>query len=251
MKTLIGKLVLSFGCKVAGVKAYIEDDLFTTHAHDFVHEPAFVKAYARGAKAAGPSYHFRWRVYMALWAARVASRLPGDFVECGTNKGFIASAVMEDLNWNTCGKKIYLLDTWQGLDASALSEEEKKAGFAEHSQKWIKEGVYETDFEAVKRNFSEWRNVSLVKGTIPATLAQVESNQIAFLHLDLNCSPPEVAALEHFWPKLVPGALVLHDDYGGFELSKRGMDQLAERFGVKFATLPTGQGLLIKPPDNH
>jgi macrocin-O-methyltransferase TylF-like protien len=251
MKTFIGKLALSFGCKVAGVKAYIEDDLFTTHTHDFAHESKFQKAYARGIKAAGPSYHFRWRVHIALWAAGVASRLPGDFVECGTNKGFIASAIMEDLDWNTCDKQFYLLDTWQGLDASMLSDEEKKAGFAEHSQKWVKEGVYETDFEAVKRNFSEWGKVSLIKGTIPATLPQITSNQIAFLHLDLNCSPPEVAALEYLWPKLVPGALVLHDDYGGFELSKRGMDQTAGRFGVKFATLPTGQGLLIKPPDRR
>lgn len=249
MKRFICKSALTLGCKVAGVKAYIEDDIFTTHAHDFVEEPKFLDAYARGIKAAGPHYYFRWRVHVALWAAGVARRLPGDFVECGTNKGFVASAIMHTLDWNSCGKRFFLLDTWQGLDVATLSDEEKKAGFVENSQKWIKEGIYETDFEAVTKNFSEWKNVSLIKGTIPATLPQITSDQIAFLHLDLNCSPPEIAALEYLWPKLVPGAMVLHDDYGGFPLSKRGMDEIAGRLGVQFVTLPTGQGLMIKPPE--
>lgn len=65
----------------------------------------------------------------------------------------------------------------------------------------------------------------------------------------MNCAPPEVAALRFFWPRLTPGAFVLLDDYAnrGRDEQRRAMDEVAAEFGVKICTLPTGQGLLIKP----
>ena len=67
---------------------------------------------------------------------------------------------------------------------------------------------------------------------------------------DMNCAPPEVAALEHFWPRLVSGAVVLLDDYAylGFESQKRAMDEFAGYHGIAICSLPTGQGLLLRPP---
>jgi hypothetical protein len=38
-----------------------------------------------------------WRVHVALWVARAASRVSGDFVECGVNAGFTSSAILESL----------------------------------------------------------------------------------------------------------------------------------------------------------
>jgi hypothetical protein len=66
----------------------------------------------------------------------------------------------------------------------------------------------------------------------------------------MNCSPPEVAAIRHLWDRLTPGAPVLLDDYAGFgyEWQKIGMDVFASERGLSILSLPTGQGLLIKPP---
>jgi hypothetical protein len=46
----------------------------------------------------------------------------------------------------------------------------------------------------------------------------------------------------------VPGALVLLDDYAyaGFEPQKLAMDSAAAGKGVRVASLPTGQGLVLK-----
>lgn len=84
---------------------------------------------------------------------------------------------------------------------------------------------------------------------IPETLAVVETEEVAFLHLDLNCAPPEIAAIEHFWPLLVSGAVVLLDDYAylGYETQKAAMDRFATGVGVEVLSLPTGQGLILKP----
>ena len=82
------------------------DGLQTIHCHDFVDDAAFVLAYQRGVKAIGgvDEYHWFWRVHIGLWAASGASKLDGDFVECGVNKGFLSSAIMEYLNWDSIGK---------------------------------------------------------------------------------------------------------------------------------------------------
>ena len=78
----------------------------------------------------------------------------------------------------------------------------------------------------------------------------VKTEKVAYLHLDMNCAPPEVAALEYFWQYLVPGAFVLLDDYAyrGFECQKAAMDKVAAEKNSKIVSLPTGQGLLIKGP---
>ena len=88
-----------------------------------------------------------------------------------------------------------------------------------------------------------------MKGSIPETLPMVDAERIAFLHIDLNCAPPEVAALEHFWDRLERGAPVLLDDYAywGYRQQKVAMDALAARLGVAIMSLPSGQGLIVRP----
>jgi hypothetical protein len=229
--------------------AYVQDGLISIHNHEFMDDPAFAKAYLRGVKAAGTDYRWHWRVHVGLWAASVAKVLPGDFVECGVNAGFMSSSIMEHLAWNSLDKTFYLLDTFAGLDPRYVSEAERAEGIMEHNAKLLESRFYVIDPEAVARNFSEWPSARIVKGSIPETLGQVAAERVAFLHIDLNCAPPEVAALEHFWDRLVPGAPVLLDDYAywGYRQQKLAMDALAARLGVSIASLPTGQGLLLRP----
>jgi hypothetical protein len=103
----------------------------------------------------------------------------------------------------------------------------------------------------VKVNFSQWKNIQIIEGSIPETLDQVETQNVAYLHLDMNCSPPEIAAINFFWDRLVPGSVVLLDDYAyrGYESQKHAMDAFGKEKQVMIASLPTGQGLLMKPPE--
>jgi hypothetical protein len=176
------------------------------------------------------------------------TRLPGDFVECGVNRGFMSSSIMAALDWDRLGKTFYLLDTFAGVDQRYVSPEEALDGAAAKNAAHLESGFYVTGSASVRANFSEWRHVEIVEGSIPDTLSRVGAREIAFLHLDLNCSPPEVAALEYFWDRMVPGAPVLLDDYAyyGFRHQKLAMDALASRLGARIASLPTGQGLIIK-----
>jgi hypothetical protein len=86
---------------------------------------------------------------------------------------------------------------------------------------------------------------------VPATLDLAPVERVCYLSLDMNISYPERAAIEYFWPKMTPGAPIILDDYAwqGYEEQKASMDAFAASVNVGILTLPTGQGLILKPPD--
>lgn len=232
--------------------SYAQDGLITIHNSDFRRDPDFQRAYARGLVASdGMEYNWHWRVHVGLWAARMAAHLPGDFIECGVNKGFLSSAIMEDLDWNARDKVFWLLDTFAGIDTSGISSEDTDPGAEDRNAEHFKSGLYTDNVEAVRRNFSQWRNVEIIEGSVPATLSRVASDRIAFASIDMNSAPPEVAAMEWVWPRLVPGALVVFDDYAyyGCPTQYAALKDFARRCGTPILSLPTGQGLMIRPPD--
>jgi hypothetical protein len=222
--------------------AYHQDGLISIHNHDFMKDSSFCKAYERGCRAAAVfDLKWHWRVHVGLWAGFTASKLAGDFVECGVAYGFLSSAIMEVLDWDSLNRTFYLLDTFAGPDPRYVSQDDDLA-FT------FKLGEY---FESAKANFSQWKNIRIIRGSVPETLNQVDTQNVAYLHLDMNCTPPEIAAINFFWDRLVPGAVILLDDYAymGYESQKCAMDAFAKEKEVMIASLPTGQGLLMKPPE--
>jgi len=57
----------------------------------------------------------------AVLAADKASRLKGDFIECGVNRGGYSRAVMHFVDFPRLGKTFYLLDTFHGLEDKLIS----------------------------------------------------------------------------------------------------------------------------------
>jgi len=228
---------LAEGAATLRFRTYMEDGLITRHTADFLKDERFVSAYAVG-KATGSwkNMNPRWRVYTACWAASYAVALPGDFVECGVNRGGIALTIMEYLNFNTIEKRFFLLDTYcgfpEGLQAAAANQ-----------------GQYSECYDDVVKTFMPYRGTRIVKGVVPDTLSMIDADQLAFLSIDMNSAEPEIATVRQLWPRLVAGAVVLLDDYGGgpsYAHQKTAFDALAQELGFKILALATGQGLIIK-----
>jgi len=228
--------------KVDGPLTYNQDGLASTHNCDFIKDVHFSKAYAAG-KATGSwgNSDVHWRAHVVCWAAKKGMALDGDFVECGVNKGGLASAVLHYTELYKTSRKLYLLDTYNGLVARYLTEDEKRRDSNADG--------YEECYDAVKRTFSDFPNVIIVKGAVPETLKEVNASKIAFLSIDMNCVEPEIAAAEYFWSRLSSGAVIVLDDYGwsGHILQKEAFDRFAVERGVQVLSLPTGQGVIIKP----
>lgn len=230
---------------IVGPFRYNEDGLATKdQAADFLSETKFSNSYSVG-KATGSwirSSEIRWRVKVVLWAAEHALKLEGDFVECGVNKGGYARAIYEYTNLKVSGKKFWLLDTYNGIPAGQAKLSNVSAG--------IGMGSYQDCYEEVTQTFASFSNARIVKGMIPDTLNQVTSEKISYLSIDMNIAIPEIAAAIYFWDKLVPGGIIVLDDYNFvFHPEQRtAFDAFAQERGCSILPLPTGQGLMIKPP---
>jgi hypothetical protein len=228
---------------------YEFDGLHTVHNARFREDQRFQSAYARALQASnGVDPQIAWRIHIGLWAASVASRIPGDFVECGVNAGFLSSAILSYLDWDSLGKRFYLVDTFDGPVMRQFSDEEIAHGRLDAAQQSLSAGAYITDIERVRHNYSEWRRIEIVKGCIPEVLPAVDTNSVAFLHLDMNCAYPETAALRHFWPYVSSGGIVLFDDYAyfGCDGQARAIDKVVAALGAEVLVLPTGQGMILK-----
>lgn len=223
---------------------------------DFIQDPLFEESFFLGLgtlsilseESASQSVYHLWRVYTCCWAANHARNLPGDFVECGVNSGFLARAIINYISFETLtDKTFYLLDTFSGVPEDDFSEAERAAGVDVLARSYYSSN--DDIYHKVEASFSCFDNVILIQGKVPDTLDQVKSEQICYLSIDMNCAAPEVAAMDHLYDKITTGGMVVFDDYGfnAYFNQKIALDQFAKSRGVQILTLPTGQGLLIKP----
>jgi O-methyltransferase len=233
----------SYLSKIGGPFNY-ETDGLATHANaDFICEPRFSEAY-RLAKETNPwpNFTLQWRIHIVLYFAELAKKLEGDFVECGVNTGAYARAIIQFVNFNSLNKTFHLFDTFNGLVAELISDEEIQSGVGDYLNS------YRDTYHEVLKTFENF-NVQVIKGVVPESLLQYRgSDKICFLSLDMNCMVPEIAALNFFWDKLVIGGVIIIDDYGFPQHinQKKAYDKFAQEKGEIILCLPTAQGIIIK-----
>ncbi len=217
---------------------YEVEGLISNHICEFRHDPRFRKSFDTALKA---EQYFsppdEWKNHVACWAAEHGTRLEGDFVECGVAKGMTSRTVMEYTSFGKLNRKFYLIDTYNGLDKRYLTENDKGREF-----------FYPDMYDFVKNAFAKFPNAIIVKGAVPEVLEKVGIEKVAYIHIDMNCMIPEIAAAKFFWPKLSCGAVMLLDDYGyqGFDEQRLAFDKFAKQKNVPILSLPTGQALIIK-----
>jgi O-methyltransferase len=183
-------------------------------------------------------------VHIALWAATQAARRPGDFVECGVDTGMISLAICDWLDFNRLDKDLRLFDTFSGIPDVQMTDAERNGIGGWHNRE-----AYRECFAHTVTNFAPWPRCRLVRGMVPDTLSEFPADRrVAYLSIDMNIVLPEIAAIEFFRDRLVPGAIVLLDDYGWstHTAQKEAFNAFARAHEAMILNLPTGQGLIIR-----
>ncbi len=217
----------------------------------FLAEPRFKSAFdqVRGShqydQYNGPDT-IAWRLNTLCWAARCGLAVGGDFAECGVFKGDMAWVVLHTLGPEKV-PTYYLYDSFEGFSEkySDASDYPLNPGFLDFANKHYRvEGMY----EYVRDRFAPFANMKVIRGFLPDTLDQACPEKIGFLHVDLNSPKAEVAVLERLFERVVPGGVVVFDDYGWklFEKQKDAEDAFMRARGYEILELPTGQGLVVK-----
>lgn len=225
--------------------SYADDGLISAHVTEF---PAkFHNSYALGRSTGALDSHpgdIEFRAYVCCWAAEYASRLEGDFVECGVGKGLLSRTLIHYIDFEKSSKKLYLFDTFEGIPLDHASDSTEHRNMATLNESHFNQNY----LDAAQRTFADYDNVIVIAGRVPESL-DVGLDKLAYISIDMNNAFAESEAIRYLWDKLVPGGIIILDDYAygpEFIAQKRVMDKFAASKGFAILTLPTGQGMIVK-----
>jgi predicted O-methyltransferase YrrM len=136
-----------------------------------------------------------------LWFLREiceqTAMLAGEVAEVGVYKGGSARLIATYLPHKT----VHLFDTFEGMP----STDPKK----DCHQK----GDFTVSFDIVKNYLSDLKNVRIYKGIFPDTSEPIQDKQFALVHVDVDIYTSIKACCEFFYPRMLPGGVIVFDDY--------------------------------------
>lgn len=182
-----------------------------------------------------------WRLHVYLWCFIRGKNLGFDLIECGVYRGISSALAVRYTDFAQYRGTLYLIDTWEGIPADQLDRDTELSAWKKYKDP--------KNIEKVRERFTGFKNVQIIKGRVPEIFKEVTlPATFSFIHLDMNSSKAEIAALEFLFPRLAPGGICLLDDFGQY-LAQRQMIEESKWFGQRgyyILELPTGQGVVIK-----
>jgi hypothetical protein len=162
--------------------------------------------------------------------------VPGDILEFGVYKGtsLVRLMAFRDLLESTHSRKVVGFDAFGKFpDDLALDSDQEFVNNFEGAGGY---GVSKEHLDELLKNKNA-ENYELVEGdilkTIPEFLKSNTSLKIALLHIDVDVYEPTKAILEALWDKVVPGGILMLDDYGTVEGETQAVDEFFVEKRVK------------------
>lgn len=167
----------------------------------------------------------------------VQQRVPGDIVECGVWRGgCMMAAALTLRSLDETGRRLYLYDTFEGMPPPEARDRSHDGQQAEQqlAEATPQTGVWCYADEAdVRRNLRDTGypedNVVFVAGNVEATIPGVLPDRIALLRLDTDWYQSTCHELQHLYPQLQHGGVLIIDDYGHWEGARQAVDEYIAR----------------------
>lgn len=179
-----------------------------------------------------------------LWSmARNTCDLPGDTAECGVLDG--ASSYLICSARQGCKPFLHhAFDSFEGLSPPEPAD----LPSSPMAFRWSSGDLSVTLEEAMSK-LDRFDNIHYYKGWIPGRFEEVAQHRFSFVHIDVDLYQPTRDSIEFFYPRLVPGGILLCDDYGYHTCpgARKAFDDFAVEIPERSVIhLPTGQGFIIK-----
>lgn len=134
-------------------------------------------------------------------------------VGVGTGQGLCFFLKLQEYYQDT--RQIYAFDSFQGFPKGSKYDSQNfnlhgkpKYGFFTYT--FVKEFLLVTG-----ASNDQIDSIRFIQGYIPDSLKKFDNTPIALLNLDLDLYQPTIDSLNYFWKYVLPGGVVLLDDYDG------------------------------------
>jgi hypothetical protein len=139
----------------------------------------------------------------------------GAVVECGTWRGGMSAAMIELAGRN---RTFHFFDSFEGLPAAKPIDGEAAIRWQQDiDSDWYHDNctASESEFRStIARTGVDPSGISIHRGFFEQTIPQVGTGPIAVLRLDADWYDSTRICLDHLFPRVVSGGLVVIDDYG-------------------------------------
>jgi len=163
------------------------------------------------------------------------NKVEGDYVECGVYKGRIIILLKKLQELYKINNKIYGYDTFEGMTEPGkfdiytgknITALQTYLGYLNKNQKWVEESL-ENVKKTLQKYFEDLSNVHLIKGDVLQTLNDKKNlpEKISILRLDTDFYESTKKELEVLYPKLQSKGVLIIDDYGYFDGSRKAVDE--------------------------
>jgi O-methyltransferase len=206
------------------------EDLLAVHP-DFA--PEFVSAYAGALPYTMTSPE---RMY-AMWEATLhisSTGVQGALVECGVWRGgssMIAAKALQHAGDTT--RQLWLYDTFEGMPEPSETDVDfmghaASSQLADRTDSRHEQVLARTSLEEVRANLlgvgHPETQLRFVKGLVEETIPADAPAEIALLRLDTDWESSTRHELEHLWPRLALGGVLIVDDYGHWAGARAAVD---------------------------
>lgn len=179
--------------------------------------------------------------------------LPGSIVECGVFKGasLIRFCTFREVLESPHSRKIIGFDAFGQFPVSGNADD---TTFIEKFEDVAGDGLSKAVLENIleRKGFT---NIELVEGDILDTLEEYINQRpelrIALLHIDVDIYKPTLHILECLYQFVVPGGLIVFDDYGTVAGETQAADEFFANKAVKIEKLPISHvPCFVRKPNN-
>ncbi len=172
--------------------------------------------------------------------------IEGDIVECGVWKGGSSMALaLALLEQGSTSRSLYLYDTFEGMSEPTQHDTEVHGGataksLLAQSDKEALVWAY-SPLDEVKGNLASTgypaELIHFIKGKVEDTIPETIPERIAILRLDTDWYESTRHELEHLFPRLLPGGVLIIDDYGHWDGARKAVDEYFSRPDVPYPLL--------------
>jgi O-methyltransferase len=162
--------------------------------------------------------------------ARAQRGLDGAMAELGVYEGSSAQIICEAKE----DRPIYLFDTFAGLPEPSESE-----------TRLLRRGQYSASFRAVQNLLGDYTNVHFRPGLFPQSAAGSGGVRFSLVHLDSDLYSSTLAGLEFFYPRMVPGGIIIAHDYSILPGVSRAFAEFLGDERESVIELPTTQAMVV------
>ncbi|QDS87771.1 Macrocin O-methyltransferase [Rosistilla ulvae] len=168
--------------------------------------------------------------------AKAQSKLAGDFAEVGVFRGGSARMLCEGKG----DKALHLFDTFAGLPEGTDID----GGVFRPAQ-------YACSKDRVQAYLKDCKNVHYHQGLFPDSVIddeEIKQKKFALAHFDVDLYEGTKACLEFFYPRMVPGGILISHDYSILDGVSEAFHEFLADKPEWLIDIPTTQCMIVKLP---